>query len=53
MVRPPLSNIDRLVIVTSSVDPFPNVYITDKLLVIAEYKDIEPIIVEEQTEEEV
>ena len=50
MVRPPLSNIDRLVIVTSSVDPFPNLYITDKLLVIAEYKDIEPIIVITKTD---
>ncbi len=50
IIRPPLANIDRMVIVSSVSDPLPNKFITDKLLVIAEYKDIEPIIVVTKTD---
>ena len=45
LIRPPLANLDRLFIVSSLVDPKINTLIIDKLIAIAEYKEIEPIIV--------
>lgn len=45
LVRPPLANLDRLFIVASIIDPNLNTLIIDKLIAIAEYKNIEPIIV--------
>lgn len=45
LVRPPLSNIDLLFIVSSVVDPSVNTSVLDRLIAIAEYKDIEPVIV--------
>lgn len=45
LIRPPLANLDYLLIVTSAADPAPNAFITDKLISIAENKGIEPIIV--------
>ena len=45
LVRPPLANIDTLFIVSSIVDPQINTVVLDRLIAIAEYKDIEPIIV--------
>ena len=45
LVRPPLANLDRLFIIASIVDPKLNTLIIDKLIAIAEYKNIEPIIV--------
>lgn len=50
LVRPPLANIDRLFIISSAVDPNINVYIMDKLIAIAEFKRIEPIIVFTKTD---
>lgn len=50
LVRPPLANIDRLFIVTSIVDPVINPFVIDKLIAIAEYKSIEPIIVITKTD---
>lgn len=43
--RPPVANIDKLFIVSSYEKPAPNAYIIDKLTALAEYKEIEPIIV--------
>lgn len=43
--RPPLANIDNLIIVASTVKPCPSTLILDKLIAVAEFKDIEPIIV--------
>lgn len=43
--RPPVANIDNLIIVVSTVEPRPNFLVTDKLIAMAEYKNIEPIIV--------
>ena len=43
--RPPVANIDKLFIISSYEKPAPNAYIIDKLTALAEYKDIEPIIV--------
>ncbi len=44
-VRPPVSNIDRLMIVSSSVKPAPNTLIIDKITALCEKNDIEPIII--------
>lgn len=43
--RPPIANIDKLFIISSYEKPAPNAYIIDKLTALAEYKEIEPIIV--------
>ncbi len=45
LVRPPLANIDRLFIVSSVSDPAVNTAVLDRLIAIAEYKNIEPVIV--------
>lgn len=45
MIRPPLSNIDTLFIVSSIIDPQINTVVLDRLIAIAEYKEIEPVIV--------
>lgn len=45
MVRPPLANLDQLFIVSSLVDPAINTFILDRLIAIAEFKNIEPVIV--------
>jgi ribosome biogenesis GTPase len=45
LVRPPLANIDQLVIIIAAIDPSPSILIIDKLIAIAENKGIEPIIV--------
>ncbi|MBQ7740629.1 MAG: ribosome small subunit-dependent GTPase A [Eubacterium sp.] len=45
LIRPPLANLDRLFIISSVTDPKFNTLITDKLIAIAEYKSIEPVIV--------
>lgn len=45
LVRPPLANIDRLFIVSSVVEPSVNMLVLDRIIAIAEYKNIEPIIV--------
>ncbi|WP_262398004.1 ribosome small subunit-dependent GTPase A [Zongyangia hominis] len=45
LVRPPLANIDSLVLVTSIEEPAPNTLVLDKLIAIAEHKDIAPAVV--------
>lgn len=50
LVRPPLANLDTLFIVASIVDPKINTLIIDKLIAIAEYKHIEPVIVFTKTD---
>ncbi len=45
LVRPPLSNLDRLFIISSVVDPDINTVTLDRLISIAEHKEIEPVIV--------
>lgn len=45
LVRPPLANIDQLIIASSFSDPQPNLYVMDKLIAVAEHKDITPVIV--------
>ncbi len=50
LIRPPVSNIDNLLIVVSTVDPKPNFYVIDKLIAIAEHKHIEPFIIISKTD---
>lgn len=48
--RPPVSNIDNLIIVVSTVEPKPNFLVIDKLTATAEFKNIEPVIVVSKTD---
>ncbi len=48
--RPPIANVDNLVIVVSTVEPLPNRLLIDKLVAVAEKKDIKPIIVVTKTD---
>ena len=50
LIRPPLANIDRLFILASITDPKINTTIIDKLIAIAEYKKIEPVVVLTKTD---
>jgi len=43
-LRPPISNIDKLMVVFATTNPAPNFVVIDKMLVMAERKGIEPII---------
>ncbi len=43
--RPPIANVDNLVIVSSTCDPKPNFLIIDRLTAIAFYKNVRPIVV--------
>lgn len=45
LLRPPLANLDTFVLVTSILDPSPNALVLDKLLAIACYKEISPVVV--------
>lgn len=48
--RPPVSNIDNLIIVVATTEPRPNFLVIDKLIAIAEYKNIEPVVVISKTD---
>ncbi|MCM1285583.1 MAG: ribosome small subunit-dependent GTPase A [Acetobacter sp.] len=50
LVRPPLANLDQLFIVASVVDPIINTFVLDRLIAIAEFKNIEPVIVITKTD---
>lgn len=45
LVRPPVANLDCLVIVSSVAEPVPNLLVNDKLIAVAELKSIEPLLV--------
>lgn len=45
LVRPPVANLDLLVVVASVVEPSPSTLILDKMIAIAESKGIEPVVV--------
>lgn len=49
-LRPPIANLDKLFIVTSTCDPSPSLLVIDKLIAVSEYKEIEPIIVITKTD---
>jgi ribosome biogenesis GTPase len=50
LVRPPLANIDILFILASIVEPAINTTVIDRLTAIAEYKQIEPVILLTKTD---
>lgn len=45
LIRPPVANLDKLIIVSSVAEPFPNLPIIDKLTAMAVDKNIEPVVV--------
>ncbi len=45
LVRPPIANLDIIVFVNSTAEPAVNTFILDKLIAIADSKDIQPIVV--------
>ena len=50
MVRPPLANLDQLVMVVSVAEPAPNLLVLDKLIAVAEHQDVEPVLVFTKTD---
>lgn len=50
LIRPPLANLDQLFLVVSVADPQPNLLVLDKLIAIAERKQIEPVLVVTKTD---
>ena len=46
LMRPPVANIDSLIIVASTVKPRPSTLVIDKLTAVAEHKNIEPVIID-------
>lgn len=48
--RPPVANIDALMIVVSTCEPFANTLVVDKMTVLAEKNGIEPVIVITKTD---
>lgn len=50
LMRPPVANVDLLILVVSVAEPSPNLQILDKMIAIAERKEIEPIIVINKTD---
>lgn len=50
LIRPPVANIDQLIIVASMADPAPNLFVIDKLIAVAERKSIEPVIIFNKTD---
>lgn len=45
LIRPPVANIDRLFILSSIKDPYPNFLVIDRMTTIACNKNIEPIVI--------
>ncbi len=45
LLRPPVCNLDRIYMVVAAAEPTPELYLLDKLIAVAEYKKIEPVIV--------
>ena len=45
LVRPPIANIDKLLITVSSVSPEPNLLVIDRMTAAAEQASIEPVII--------
>lgn len=45
LIRPPLANLDQLFVVSSVIEPKFNVSVVDRIIAVAEYKNIESVIV--------
>lgn len=50
LTRPPVANIDQVIVVTSVCDPSPNPLLIDKAIAAAEDKEIEPVVVVSKTD---
>jgi len=50
LIRPPVANLDQLVVVVSTCEPAPSVRMIDKIIAIAEDKGIEPVVVFSKTD---
>jgi len=50
LVRPPLANLDRLFVVSSVREPFPDSLVIDKTIAAAEIANIEPVLVLTKTD---
>lgn len=50
LIRPPLANLDQLLIVVSTTDPPPNYFVIDKIIAYAELAEIEPMLVVSKTD---
>ena len=49
-VRPPVANVDNLILIVSATDPRPNILVIDKLTAIAQKHGIKPVIVLTKTD---
>lgn len=45
LLRPPVANIDKLVIISAAVSPAPSLSVIDRLTALAAYRRIEPVVV--------
>lgn len=45
LIRPPMANLDQLVLVAATCDPAPSTLVIDKIIAVAEDKGISPILV--------
>lgn len=45
LTRPPMANLDCLVLVISVASPAPSLQVVDKLITVCEYKEVEPVLV--------
>lgn len=44
IIRPPVANLDQIILVVSTCKPVPNILLLDKFIAISEYKGIKPIL---------
>lgn len=45
IIRPPIANLDQIILIVSTCKPVPNILLMDKFIAISEYKGIKPIVV--------
>lgn len=50
LVRPPVANIDRLFVVASVCEPVPSTLVLDKIIAMAQDREIEPVVVASKTD---
>jgi len=44
LIRPPIANVDQVIIVNSLANPEPDLWLLDRLIILALWNDVEPII---------
>ena len=44
LIRPPVANLDQIILIVSTCKPVPNILLMDKFIAISEYKGIKPIV---------